>query len=322
MKIVSVAAEIPEKTTSTAELEDRLGLERGWIERRTGILHRPIAEPGDATSDLAVRAGALALQRSGIEPDQIGLLLLATSTPDHMLPPTAPLVTHRLGLHQAGAVDVTGACAGFVYSLVLAAGHCQMTKRAVMVIGANLLSRRVNARDPATSALFSDGAGAVVVVPAEPSHLLGSHLGADGALYDVIGIPAGGSREPLGVGAVAENRHLMTIRNGSVLFKQAVHGMASSGKQALRAAGLQATDVDWWIPHQANVRIIRDAGALLGIPPEKTISVVDRYGNSSAATIPIALAHAEKAGQIRQGQTLLLTAAGAGMVTAAAALRW
>src|SRR5262249_36270906 len=155
--------------------------------------------------------------------------------------------------------------------LVLAAAYGQTARKPVLVIAANLLTRRVNAQDSGTAALFSDGAGAVVLGPAEPSQLLGSYLGSDGSFYDVIGIPAGGAREPMSPAAVAEGRHLMTIRRGSALFKQAVHSMAFAGKQALQMAGLDASGVDWWIPHQANIRITRDTGNLLAIPEERTI---------------------------------------------------
>lgn len=321
MKIVGTASAIPEKILSSAELEGRLGLEPGWIERRTGILQRPIASPEDATSDLAIRAGAEALSRSGTRPTDVGLLLLATSTPDHLLPPTAPLVAHRLGLN-AGAVDLAGACSGFVYALVLAAGWVDSSQRVALVIGANVLTRRVNASDPSTVALFSDGAGAVVVAPSQPTSLLGSHLSSDGSAYGVIGIRAGGTREPLTPESVREGQNLMAIRRGGSLFKQAVHAMADAGKEALEKAGMQASEITWWIPHQANVRIIQDAGTLLGIPPERTINVVAKYGNSSAATIPIAMADAHARGLLNEGDTILLTAAGAGLVTAAAVLRW
>jgi len=299
-----------------------MGLERGWIAKRTGILQRPKAASSEATSDLAVRAAAAALKRSGVDPGDIALLLLATSTPDHLLPPTAPLVAHRLGLDGAGAADLAGACSGFLYAFTLADAYGESVGKPVLVIGANVLTRRVNNNDPATAVLFSDGAGAVVLGPAGASCMLGRYLGADGSQYDVIGVPAGGSREPLTPAAVAQGRHLMTMRQGGALFKQAVHAMACAGKEAMKVAGLSPASIDWWVPHQANTRILRDAGRLLDIPAERTISVVEQVGNSSAATIPIALACGVESGRIRRGNILLLTAAGAGMVSAAAVVRW
>jgi 3-oxoacyl-[acyl-carrier-protein] synthase-3 len=322
MKILSAASAVPETVVPNAELETRLGLEQGWIERRTGIRQRPVASREQATSDLAVTAGAEAFRRASVPTPDIGLVLLATSTPDHLLPPTAPLVAHRLGLARAGAVDLAGACSGFLYALVLGGAWADAMGKSVLVVGANVLTRRLNPADAATAALFSDGAGAVVIAPAMPSALLGSHLESDGAAYDAIGIAAGGSREPLSAEALREGRNLMTLRRGSALFKHAVRSMADAGAQAMAGAGIDSSQVDWWVPHQANARILQDTGALLGIPPQRTVSVVDRYGNSSAATIPIALAHAVDAGTLRRGNVLLLTAAGAGLISAGAVVRW
>ena len=322
MKVVSVASAIPEHSTSNSEIEIRLGLEPGWIERRTGIHRRPTADPDQATSDLAVLAAADAIRNSGIHRRDIGLLVLATSTPDHLLPPTAPLVAHRLSLEDCGAIDLAGACSGFVYALVLASHWTDASNKAALVIGANILTRRVNQNDPATVALFSDGAGATVIVPSQPTALLGSYLGSDGSAYDAIGIVSGGTREPLTEESLRAGRNLMTMRRGAALFKQAVHAMADAGFAALQQAGVTAAEINWWIPHQANNRIIQDAGVKLGIPPERQVNVVSQHGNSSAATIPIALASAAERGQLKPGDKLLLTAAGAGLVTAGAVLRW
>jgi 3-oxoacyl-[acyl-carrier-protein] synthase-3 len=321
LKIISVGSAIPETVETNDAVESRLGLEPGWIERRTGILGRPTALPTEATSDLAIRAASLALKRSGIAKDDIGLLLLATSTPDHLLPPTAPLVAHRLDLRHCGAVDLAGACSGFLYSVILANAYGDSIRKPVLVVAANILTRRVNDKDPSTIALFSDGAGAMVLAPGDPTHFLGSYLGSDGSSYDTIGIPAGGTREPLTSNALMEGRHLMTMRRGSSLFKEAVHAMAFAGNEALKVSKLNAGAIDWWIPHQANARIIHDTGKLLGIPPDRTINVVGKYGNSSAATIPIALADGIESGRIRPGNILLFTAAGAGMVSAGLVLR-
>jgi 3-oxoacyl-[acyl-carrier-protein] synthase-3 len=195
-------------------------------------------------------------------------------------------------------------------------------RKPVVVIAANILTRRVNPRDAATASLFSDGAGAVVLARADAPLILGSFLHADGSLYDTIGIRAGGTREPLTVEALGEGRNLMTMRRGSALFKQAVHAMATAGRMAMDSACVKPADIDWWIPHQANVRITQDTGALLGIPAARTTNVIAEYGNSSAATIPIALAHGAERGRIKRGDLLLLTAAGAGLVSAGLVLRW
>ena len=322
VKIAGVGAFAPPTGTRNAELEERLGLELGWIEQRTGVGFRPIAEPSVATSDLAVEAGARALQAASIAPAEIGLLLLATSTPDHLLPPTAPLVAHRLGLTQAGAIDLAGACSGFLYGLILASSHAQAMQRSVLVIGANILSRRVNPSDRNTATIFADGAGAAVVQPSDEAHLLSTYLGADGAQYDTIGIAAGGTREPLTMEAVAAGRHQMVLRDGKGLFRHGVQQMAAAGRHVLQQARLTSEDVQWWIPHQANLRMIREAGRLLEMPPERTVTVLDRYGNASAAAIPTAWAEAVRDGRLRRGDRLLLTAAGAGLLSAAALLVW
>jgi 3-oxoacyl-[acyl-carrier-protein] synthase III len=319
MKIGGAGSAIPENSISTSEIETRLGLETGWIGRRTGISQRPVAAADEATSDLAIRAGDAALKNAGMPPDGVGLVLLATSTPDHLLPPTAPLVAHRLGL-RAGAIDLAGACSGFLYALILGSHWVSAADKAALIIGANVLTRRIDPKDPATVALFSDGAGAVVLLPGRPTSLLGSYLGSDGSAYGVMGISAGGSREPLTADSLKSGGNLMRMRRGAVLFKHAVQGMADAGKEALGQGGLATSDIDWWIPHQANARIIEDTGAILGIPAERTINIVAEYGNSSAATIPIAIAKA--ADRFTHGDKILLTAAGAGLVTAGAVIRW
>lgn len=322
VRVAGTGSFLPETHIGNAEIESRLGLDPGWIERRTGILSRPIAAKELATSDLALEAGVRALHTADMAAEEVGLLLLATSTPDHPLPPTAPLVAYRLGLAHAGAIDLAGACSGFLYALVLGSGYGQAMRKPVLVIAANVLSRRVNPRDPATVALFGDGAGAVVLVPADEPHVEGFYLGSDGSTYDSICIPAGGTREPISAAAIEDNRHLMAIHRTAPLFRNASHQMAEAGKRALLMANLTVQEIDWWIPHQANLRLIRETGTLLGIPAERTVVVIDRSGNSSAATIPIALADAVAGNQIQRGQRLLLTAVGAGMTNAGIVLRW
>jgi 3-oxoacyl-[acyl-carrier-protein] synthase III len=322
MRIAGMGSSIPQTLIANVEIERRLGLEAGWIERRTGIRCRPIADNAMATSDLAIEAGERALRAAGVNASEVGLLLLATSTPDHLLPPTAPLVAHRLSLTHAGAIDLTGACSGFLYGVSLGSSYGQAIERPVLVIAANILSRRVNQSDPGTVALFGDGAGAVVLIPDSQPHILGIHLGADGSSYDSILIPAGGSREPMTSDRFLAGRHFITMANGASVFRNASQKMADAGIQAMHHANVHAPEISWWIPHQANLRLIRETGNLLGIPTEKTVTVIDRYANSSGATIPIALAEAVAAGTIRSGELLLFTAAGAGMTNAGLVLRW
>jgi 3-oxoacyl-[acyl-carrier-protein] synthase-3 len=323
--VAGTGASLPGRRVRNDEIEARLGVEPGWVERRTGIVERPVAGPGEATSDLAVRAVRTALEDAGVDAGRPGLLLLATSTPDHPLPPSAPAVAHRLGMFSAGAVDLAGACSGFLYGLVLGAGYADATGVPVVVAAANVLSRRSDPGDPATAGLFADGAGAVVLAPGAdggPGGILGTSLASDGSLADAIMVPAGGSRMPVTHEALTRREQFMRMRRGPGLFREAVRAMAQAGMEALKAAGLEPADVDWWVPHQAGMRLMADAGRALGIGPSKTIDVVARTGNSSAATIPIALAAAARDGRLQRGQIALLTAVGAGLTSAGVVLRW
>ncbi len=319
--VLGLGAALPAQREPSAEAERRLGLPPGWILERTGIRERPLAAPDEATSDLATRASAAALAQAGLPAEAIGLLLLATSTPDHLLPPTAPVVAHRLGLSRAGAIDLAGACSGFLYALALADSYVRLHHTYALVVAANVLSRRINPNDPKTSALFADGAGAVVLGPSEgPSGIVAYWLGADGSCWDALYIPAGGSRLPLTPERVARGEHLMEMRNGQALFRRAALGMAEAARRVLAQANVPMDAVSWWIPHQANHRLIEEARRQLGFPQTRTLNLVDRLGNSSAATIPLVLAL--EAHRFQPGDLLLCTAVGAGLLAAAVLLRW
>lgn len=321
--ILGVGYALGSDRVTSADTEQNLHLPAGWIESRTGIVERPLASPTQATSDLATAAGAEALRGALVDPQDVGLVLLATSTPDYPLPPTAPQVADRLGCHHAGALDVAGACAGFLYALALADAHHRVRGGYVLVVAANVLSRRVNRQDRATATVFSDGAGAVLLGTGAPHQGLAAvYLGAEGHEWDAIWIPAGGSREPLTAQGLGENRHLMHMPHGPRLFKAAVRHMTRAGQQVLNEAHCTAQDVDWWIPHQANRRITVEVGRQLDIPSERTIDVISHYGNSSSATIPIALANAVTRRQIQPGHTLLFTAIGSGITSAGILWRW
>ena len=304
----------PERRVTNAEIEARLGVESGWCEQRTGIRERRFAAPDEALSDLAVKAGEMALAPSAFDRSSIGLLALATSTPDHLLPPSAPLVAHRLGLTGAGAIDMAGACGGFLYALTFADGFVRQHNTPALVIAANILSRRLNLDDPKSALLFGDAAGAVLLVPSDrpTSGVRGVHLASDGSAYDLIKIPAGGSRRPFESG-LDPAATLMQIQDGRAVFTRAVKLMTDSSKKALTRAGLTLDDIDYFVPHQANARIIGAAQKQLGVPDAKLISTVALYGNSSAATIPLSLSIAAGARPFRAGERLLLTAAGAGL---------
>ncbi|CAN7253453.1 beta-ketoacyl-ACP synthase III [Rhizobium sp. LjRoot98] len=305
---------VPGRCVENAEIEGSLGLEPGWIERRTGIRTRYWAEPSDTLSGLAARAGEAAIEDAGILREDIALTLLATSTPDHLLPPSAPLLAHRLGLVNSGAIDLAGACSGFLYALTLADGFVRAHGRPVLVVAANILSRRINPAERASSVLFADAAGAVVLMPArdEETGLLGVDLAADGSRYDLISIPAGGSNRPFAADVDAQDC-LMTMRDGREMFTQAVGMMSGCARRALDDAGIDVTDIHRFIPHQANVRIFDAVCHDLGIALERTVRTIGEYGNSSAATIPLSLSLAHQVAPVLPGEKLLLTAAGAGL---------
>lgn len=305
---------VPGRRVENAEIEGNLGLEPGWIERRTGIRARYWAKTGDTLSGLAARAGEAAIEDAGIARDNIALTLLATSTPDHLLPPSAPLLAHHLGLTQSGAIDLAGACSGFLYALTLADGFVRAQGRPVLVVAANILSRRINPAERASSVLFADAAGAVVLTPSDDdaAGLLGVDLASDGSRYDLISIPAGGSNRPFSADMAAQDC-LMTMRDGREMFAQAVRMMSDCARRALTRAGLGVADIHRFIPHQANARIFDAVCGDLGIVPEKTVRTIGEYGNSSAATIPLSLSLAHQARPFVPGEKLLLTAAGAGL---------
>ncbi|GLK79780.1 beta-ketoacyl-ACP synthase III [Methylopila turkensis] len=312
----------PERRVTSAQIEADLGLEPGWIERRTGIRERRWASDGDTLSDLAAAAGERALASARIDRGAIGLTLLATSTPDHLLPPSGPLVAHRLGLERSGAVDLAGACAGFLYALSLADAHVRARGQAVLVIAANLLSRRINPAERGSSVLFADAAGAVVLAPdADPTRgAVAVSLASDGAGYGLVGIPAGGSARPFAADTPIEDTR-MTIADGRGLFADAVKLMTACSREVLEEAVVAAEAVDRFVPHQANARIFSAVGARLGVRDEAMVSSIAEFGNSSAATIPLSLALSAEARPIAPGETLLLAAAGAGLTGGAMLLR-
>ena len=304
----------PDRIVTSTEIENRLDLEPGWIERRTGIRERRWAAENEAVSDISIQAGQMALNQSGLSPDTIALTILATSTPDHLLPPTAPLVAHRLGLTNSGGIDMAGACAGFLYALTFADSFVRIHHQPVMVIAANILSRRINEAERASAVLFADAAGAVVLAPSDRpgTGILGLDLKSDGGSYDLIKIPAGGSRVPFSHD-LAEADTKMTISDGQAVFAKAVSMMIDTSQAALAMAGCASNDIDHWIPHQANTRIIEATRTRLKIPTEKTLSTVETFGNSSAASIPFTWSRCSGEKSLRPGQKVLLSAAGAGL---------
>lgn len=306
--IIGFGHAVPKRQVFNAEIEAELGLEASWIERRTGIHSRYWVEDGETLTELAAEAGRMALANAGIAQSEIGMVLLATSTPDHLLPPSAPLLAHKLGLTGAGAVDLAGACSGFLYALVIGDALVRTQGRAVLIVAANILSRRINRQERASAVMFGDAAGAVVLALSQEGlcKLVSSTLTSDGSNYDLIGIPAGET--------------LMTMRDGRTMFAQAVKTMAECGKTVLQQADVEPATINHFVPHQANARIFDAVGEQLQLSNAVTARTIRDYGNSSAATIPLSLSLEQSA--YRKGDLILLTAAGAGLTGGAALLNY
>ncbi|MGH9190026.1 MAG: beta-ketoacyl-ACP synthase III [Acidimicrobiales bacterium] len=312
---------VPARRVTNHDLALRVDTSDEWIVERTGIRERRVADDGETTASLAIEAGASAIKAADLSPADIGLCIVATCTPDQPLPPTGSFVQDGLGL-GCGAFDLDAACSGFVYALVV--GSSMLTAGrldAVLVIGSETLSRIADPDDRSTCVLFGDGAGAVVLTPSDEPALLAWDLGSDGSAAGLLYVSAGGSRLPTSAATVAEGQHWLRM-GGQEVFRRAVRAIVDSASNTLEAAGVEVGEVDLFVPHQANLRIIEAAGSRLGIPADRTMVNIDRYGNTSAASIPIALAEAADAGRLRPGSLVLLSGFGAGMSWASALLRW
>lgn len=321
--IVGSGVGIPETVLTNYDLEQRIDTSDEWIVTRTGIRERRIAPPHIATSDLAAQAAIQALQNAGKSPQDVDLIVVATATPDMPWPSTACLVQAKIGASRAAAFDLNAVCSGFVYALWMAALAVETgAYRCVLVIGADILSRQVNWEDRSTCVLFGDGAGAVVLAPVEePYGVLSGVLGADGTGAPLLNVPAGGTREPLSPEVIARKRHTIQMR-GREVFKFAVTIMGEVSVQALEKAGLPAEEVALFIPHQANIRIIQSAAERLNLSMERVFMNVDRYGNTSAASIPIAIYEAWAQGRLNKGDVVVVVGFGAGLTWGACVIRW
>ena len=296
-------AALPEKVVTNADFAQRLDTSDEWIVERTGIRERRF---GGSTGTLAVEAGQRAIERAGVDPASIDLVVLATTTPDQVMPATAPYVQDALGC-KGGAFDVNAACSGFVYALVAGAGMAEVGAQRVLVVGADVMSRITDQDDRNTAILFGDGAGAVVLDRVEGrGDLLGWDLGSEGSLRHLLSCDAGA----------------FTQMNGKEVFRVAVRVVVDSCSKGLERAGVAPQDVTLFVPHQANVRIVSAACSRLGIPMDRTALVLDRTGNTSAGSIPLALADAADAGRLSKGDVVLMCGFGAGMTWATAAVEW
>ncbi|MCW5591749.1 MAG: ketoacyl-ACP synthase III [Burkholderiales bacterium] len=315
-RIVGTGSYLPEKVLTNRDLESMVDTTDEWIVARTGIRERHIAADGQATSDLALLASRQALAAAGLRPGDIDLIVLATSTPDMVFPSSACLLQKKLGIRHGAAFDVQAVCSGFVYALATADQFIRsgMNKRA-LVVGAEVFSRILDWKDRGTCVLFGDGAGAVVLEASAEPGILSAHLHADGAYADILNTP----------GHVCGGRVLgdPTLKmDGGAVFKLAVRVLEECAREAVEANGLKLSDIDWFVAHQANVRIITHTAKKLGIAPEKCVVTVDRHANTSAASIPLALDVAARDGRIRPGDLVLMEGVGGGFTWGSVLVRW
>ena len=321
-RITGTGSYAPAKVLTNAELERMVATSDQWITERTGIRERRIAGMGEACSDLALQAGKRALSAAGLAPADLDMILVATCTGDYPLPATACLVQHQLGATKAAACDVSAACCGFVYALSVADAYVRTGMRHVLVIGSEVMSAIMDWTDRNTCILFGDGAGAAVVSASEGERgILSTHLRSDGSLCDLIAVPGGGSRMPPSEKVIAERMQYIKMK-GNETFKVAVRMLEDIARETLAANHLRVEDLDLYVPHQANVRILKAVADRLGLPAEKIMLNLERYGNTSAASIPIALDEAVRARRLREGSVVMLGAFGAGLTWASALIRW
>lgn len=325
--IIGTGSYLPEKILTNDDLSKIVDTSDEWITTRTGIKERHIAADDQATSDLAAEAARRAMTAAGVTPEEIDLIVVATVTPDMFFPSTACFVQRKIGATNAVCFDISAACSGFLYALQVARHFLNAGSRTTaLVIGAEKLSSLVNWEDRNTCVLFGDGAGAVVIraVDADtdaPGRVLSTVMGSDGTLSDLLKVPGGGSALPITPENAASRPNTIHME-GRETFKHAVTRMCQASEQALEMAGLTKADIAMVIPHQANARIITAIADRLGLPEEKTFVNVDKYGNTSAATIPVALDEAHRQGRIKRGDIVLLVAFGGGFTWASSVLRW
>ena len=307
----------PEKVLTNEELARMVDTTDEWIQSRSGIRERHIAGPDDFTSTMSSEAARRAMAQAGVTPEEIDFLIVATSSPDYITPPVSSIVQHQLGL-KCGAMTTLVGCTGFVYALVTADQFIQTgAYRTILVVGSELISRNLDWQDRTTCVLFGDGAGAVVLQATEkPCGLRAFDLGSDGSSFDAIIAWCPGTAEPITHARIEAGRHYLRM-NGREVFKFATTTMGAAIMRILQKAGVPPGDVDLFIPHQANARIIEYASQQIGLPPEKVVVNVDRYGNTSAASVPIALSEALSEGRAQPGDTLALIGFGAGLTWAA-----
>ncbi len=323
IKIKSIGTYLPEKILTNADLERMVDTSDEWITTRTGIKERRIAADSQTSSDLGVAAAKMALEKANLKTDELDLILVATNTPDTIFPATACWVQKKLGVKEIPAFDLQAGCTGTLYGLIVAeglilSGIC----RRVLLVGVDILSKITNWEDRSTCVLFGDGAGAFILEESQDQSGLISHSwGADGSLGELLLLPGGGTLHPTNEETIKEKLHYLQMK-GNDVFKHAVKRMGQAALEAVKKAGLEKDQVDYLIPHQANLRIIDATGERLGLPKGKIVVNVNKYGNMSVATIPVALYELENEGKLKPGDIVVMVAFGAGFTWASAVYRW
>ena len=323
-KVIGVGSFVPERVLTNDELCGIVDTSDEWITSRTGIKERRIAEEGLTTSDIAAEAARKAIKLSGLNPEDIELILVGTITPDMIFPSTSCIVQEKLGLKNAAAFDISAGCSGFIYSLSVADNFIKTGKyKHVLVIGADLLSRITDYTDRSTCVLFGDGGGAVVLTANTENTrgVLSTHMHSEGGHDDILMLKGGGSLMPASLESVNNREHYIKMK-GSELFRYAVNYLKAVAEEAIKFNELKAEDIDLFVPHQANIRIIEATAKKLRFPMEKVFVNVEKYGNTSSGSIPIALDEAYKSGRLKEGSLVLIDAIGAGLTWASSIIRW
>lgn len=322
-RIIATGSYLPDKILTNSELEGRVDTTNEWIIERTGIKERRIAEASQATSDLAYEASKTALSNSGLKPKDIDIIIVATVTGDMPFPATACILQDKLGAKNAAAFDINAACSGFVYGLSVANAFIKSGSAVrVLVTGAEILSRATDWEDRTTCVLFGDGAGAVLLEATEAERgIISAKIHSDGGMWDLLNIPGGGSKYPASKETLKAKLHCIKMK-GNETFKVAVRTLETLVIETLRDNNISPSQLSLLIPHQANLRIIQATAKRLNLPMEKVVVNLDRYGNTSAASIPIALDEAARSGRVKEGAYILLEAFGGGLTWAAALIKW
>jgi 3-oxoacyl-[acyl-carrier-protein] synthase-3 len=322
VRFLGTGSSAPPKIMTNADLEKLVDTSDEWIQTRTGIRERRIAEPDVATSDIAYEASLKALESSGVDAGDLDGIIVGTVTPDYLFPSTACILQSRLKAKKAFAFDILAGCSGFLYALQAGKGIISGgDAKKLLIIGAETLSKITNFEDRATCILFGDGAGAAILSESETPGILSTCLGANGDEWELLYMPGGGSRIPPSEESIKNKYHYLKMA-GKEVFKEAVKALESSSLSAIKMADITPEEIDLFIPHQANYRILDAVRRRIGLPEEKIFSNLDRYGNTSSASVPLALDEAVRSGRVKEGDTILISVFGAGFTWGAAVVRW